>query len=86
MPVLVLTVPEDLHKLLQYRGPASVTPLCKLRRVMVMTVDLPFVFVVAVLCTEHRRANRAREMFNVILSFQGRNVGSTKSAATIEAQ
>lgn len=50
-----------------------------------MTVDLPFVFVVAVLRTENGWANRAGEMLNVILSFQGRNVGSTKSAAAIEA-
>ena len=50
-----------------------------------MTVDLPFVFVIAVLRTENGRTNRARKVFDVILSFQGRNVGSTKSAATIEA-
>lgn len=85
MPVLILTIPEDLYKLLQYRGSASVTPLCKLRRVVVMTVDFPFVFIVAVLRTENRRAHGTREMFNMIFSFQGRNVGSTKSAATVEA-
>lgn len=50
-----------------------------------MTVDFPFMFVITVLRTENGRANRAREVFNVILSFQGRNVGSTKSAATIKA-
>ena len=42
-----------------------------------MTVDLPFVFVIAVLRTEDGRTNRAREMFDVILPFQRRNVGST---------
>lgn len=50
-----------------------------------MAVDLPFVFIIAVLRTENGRANRAGEMLNVVLSFQGRNVGSTKSAAAIEA-
>ena len=50
-----------------------------------MTVDLPFVLVIAVLRTENGGTDRAREVFNVILSFQGRNVGSTKSAAAVEA-
>lgn len=84
--MLVLTVSEDLHELLQDGGPASVAPLGKLRRVVVVTVDLPFVFVIAVLRAENGWAHRAREMFNVILSLQGGDVGSPESAAAIEAQ
>ena len=42
-----------------------------------MTVDFPFVFVIAVLRTEDGRTNGAREMFNVVLPFQGRDVGPT---------
>ena len=84
--MLILAIPEDLHKLLQNRGSASIAPLSKLRRIVVVTIYFPFMLVVAVLCTENRGADRAGKVFNMILSFQSRNVGSTKSAAAIKAE
>lgn len=74
MPVLVLTVTKDLDKLLKNCRLTSVTLLSKLGGVVVMTVNLPIVFVVAVLRAEDCRAEGAGEMVNVIFPLQRRDV------------
>lgn len=86
VPVLILPVAENLHKLLQYGGLAAITSLCEARRVVVMTVDVSVVLVVAVLCAERRRAHRAREMVDVVLSIQRRHVRASKGATALVAQ
>lgn len=54
--MLVLSVSEDLNELLQNRRLTAVTPLGKLGRVMVVTVDAALVLVVAVRGAENGRA------------------------------
>lgn len=49
VPMLVLTVPEYLDKLLQNGGLAAVAALCELGGIMVVAVDISVMFVVAVL-------------------------------------
>lgn len=54
MPMLILSISEDLDKLLKNCRLTSVALLSKLGRVMIMTVDLSIVFIVAVLSTKDR--------------------------------
>lgn len=49
VPMLVLTVPEYLDKLLENGGLTAVTALCELGGIMVVAVDISVMFVVAVL-------------------------------------
>ena len=53
MPVLVCSVSEDLHELLEDSCLAAFTSLRKLGRVVVVTIDFPSVLVIAILCTEN---------------------------------
>lgn len=72
--MLILAVTEYFNKLFQYGCLASVAPLGKLRRIMVMTVDVSIMFVITVLCSKHGGTERACEMVHMILSVQGGNV------------
>lgn len=72
--MLILTVAEYLNELLKNCCLAAVTSLSKLRRVMVMTVDLTIVFVVAVLRSKYGRTHRAGEVVDVVFAIKGRNV------------
>ncbi len=64
--MLILTIAEDLDKLLQNRCMAPITPLSELCRVMVMAVHVPIVLVITILSAEDRWAHRTCEMINVI--------------------
>lgn len=75
--MLILTVTENLDKLLKNRPLTSVTFLSKLGGVMVVAVDLPVVFVVAVLSAKDGRTKRTCEMVDVIFSLQGRDIRSS---------
>lgn len=68
MPVLVLSIPEYFHELLQNSSLAAIAALCELCRVMVMTVDLVIVLVVAVLGAENCRAHRTCEVIYMVLA------------------
>ena len=46
MPTLILHIPIDLHKLLQNRTIATRTLGRESGRIMEMTIDVPFMFVV----------------------------------------
>lgn len=74
VPVLVLTVTEDLDKLLKNCRLTTVALLRELGGVMVVAVDLPIVFVVAVLRAEDGRTEGAREVVDVVFSLQGRDI------------
>lgn len=74
MPVLVLPVAEYLDKLLKYGRLASAASLGELGGVVVVAVDLALVLVVAVLGSKDRRAQRAREVLDVVFSFERRDV------------
>lgn len=68
VPVLVLAITEDLDKLLKNCRLTSVALLGKLGGIVVVAVNLAIVFVVAVLGTEHGRAERAGEVVDVVLA------------------
>jgi hypothetical protein len=75
MPVLVLAVAEDLDELLQNGGLAAIAALGELGRVVVVAVYLAIVLVIAVLSAEHRGAQGAGEVVDVILAVERGNVG-----------
>jgi hypothetical protein len=53
MPMLVLSISENLNKLLQDGRLAPITPLGELGRIMVMAVNVSVMFVVAILSAEY---------------------------------
>lgn len=53
---------------------AAVAPLSELRRVVEMTVHLPFMFVIGILGAKHRWAHRTGKVLNVVLAIQSRDV------------
>lgn len=67
MPVLVLSIAEDLNKLFQDGGMATITLLCKLCRIMVVTIYIPFMFIIGILCSKNRGTDRTSKMFDVVL-------------------
>lgn len=71
MPVLILTIAEYLNKLFKDRGVTAVASLGELCRVMVVAVDLAFMFIVGILGTEDSWTHRAGEVFDMILAVQG---------------
>ena len=74
MPMLILTIPEDLDELFQNGSLAAVTLLGELGRVVVVAVDAAFVFIVRVLCAEDGRTNTASKMFDVVFPIQSSDV------------
>lgn len=85
VPVLILTVPKDLHKLFQDCRLTAIAPLRVLGGVVIVAIDLSLVFVVAVLGTKDGGAHRAGEMFNMIFAVESGNVGTAKSTTTFVA-
>ena len=72
--MLILAVPEDLDKLLKYGGLAAVTSLSKGCRVVIMTIDVAFVLIIAVLCSEDCRAYRACKVLDMVFTLQSCDV------------
>lgn len=68
--MLILSISEDLDKLLKNCRLTSVALLSELGGVMIMAVDLSIVLIVAVLSTEHGRTERTGKMVDVILSLE----------------
>jgi hypothetical protein len=86
MPVLVLTVAEDLDKLFEDGGLTPTAALGELGGVVVVAVNVAIVLVIAILGAEHGRAQGAGKVVNVILTLEGRDVGSPQRAAALMAQ
>lgn len=86
MPVLVLSVPEDLNELLQYGGLAAVASLSELCRIVIVAVYLSFVFVVAILSSKNGRAHGTGEVLDMVLALQRRNVRASQCATTVETE
>ena len=82
--MLVLAVSEDFDKLLQNCSLAAVTSLRILRRVVIVAVDLSFVFIVAVLSAKDCRAYRAGKMLDMVFSIKCGDVRSTKRTSAFE--
>jgi hypothetical protein len=74
MPMLVDSISIDFDKLLENGRLASIATLSKLRRVMVMTVDLSLMLIVAVLGPEYSWTNGAGEVFDMVFPLEGGNV------------
>ena len=66
--MLILSIAENLHKLLKNSSMTSMTALGKLGRVVKVTVDSSLVFIVGVLSSEHSWAYRAGEMFDMVFA------------------
>lgn len=84
--MLVLSITEDLDKLLKNCRLTSITFLCKLGGVVVVAINLSIVLVIAILGAKDGSTKRACEVVNVIFPFQGRNVGSPEGATTLIAE
>lgn len=84
--MLVLSVPEDFHELLQNGSLTTVASLSKLCRVVIVAVHLSFVFVVAILSPKDGRAHGTSEVFDVVLALKRRNVRASQCATTLEAE
>lgn len=72
--MLILTIPEYFHKLFENGCLTSIAALSELCRIVEMTIDLAIVFVVAVLRAKYGWAHGAREMIDVILLIQSRDI------------
>ena len=81
--MLVLSVPENLYKLLQDCRMAAITSLCESGRIVEVAVDFAFVFVIAVFSTESCRTNRASEVINVVLVVESCDIGASQSTSAI---
>jgi hypothetical protein len=86
MPVLVLSVAEDLHELLENGRLAAITALCELCRVVVVAIDIAVVLIVAILSAEDGRAKGACEVVYMVFAIESGYVGSSKGTPTLIAQ
>jgi len=78
MPMLVLAVSVNLHKLLQDRGPAACALDSVAEGVVVVTKDLAIMFIVRVLRPKNGRADRARKVLDMVLVIQSGNVAPSQ--------
>ena len=72
--MLVLTIAEDFYKLFYNGSLTAVASLCKFGRVMIVTVDISFVLVVAVLGAKDGGTDRTGEVLNVVFPLEGGDV------------
>ena len=66
VPTFIPIVPIDLHELLEDRTVATGTLRCKARGIMEVAVHVIFMFVVRVLGSENRWADRTRKMLDMV--------------------
>lgn len=85
MPVLVLTVPEDLDELLKNGGLAAIAALRELGGIVIVAVHLAVVLVVAVLGAEYGGAQGAGEVIDVVFALEGCDVGPSQRSAALMA-
>jgi hypothetical protein len=72
--MLILTIAENLHELLENSSLTTTASLGKLSRVMEVAEHMSFVFIVAVFGSKRGWANRAGEMLNMILVIECCNI------------
>jgi hypothetical protein len=75
--MLVLSIAENLHELLQNRSVTAVASLGELRRVVVMAIYFALVLIVRVLCAKNCGTDRAGKMLNVVLAVQCGDIRSS---------
>lgn len=66
--MLILSVPEDFDKLLQYSCVASVAFLREPGRIVVVAIDASLMFVITVLRPKYCWTYRTRKVLDVILA------------------
>lgn len=86
MPVLIHAIAKNFNELLENSRLTAVALLCECGGVMVVAVDVAFVFVVRVLCAKDSGTNAAGEMLNVILAIECCDIRSTQRTTACEAQ
>jgi hypothetical protein len=67
MPMLILTIAENLHELLQNRCMTPVASLSKLGGIVEMAINPALMLIIRVLGAKNRWANGASEMLDVVL-------------------
>lgn len=86
VPVLILTIAINLNELLENGSLTSIAALSKLRRVVIVAVNLLFVLIIAVLSAKYGWTHRAREVVDMVFVVKRRNVRSTKGGVALVAQ
>ena len=66
VPMLILTIAKDLNELFQDGGVTAIASLGEFGGVVVVAVYIALVLVVAVLCAEHCRTDRAGKVLDVV--------------------
>ena len=84
--MLVLSISENLDKLLENGRLAAIAPLGKLGRVVVVAVDTALVLVVAVRGAEDGRTDGTGKVLDVVFAVKSGDVGAAQSLSTLEAQ
>ena len=86
MPILICSIAEILHGLLQNRCFTSITDPGPSHRVMIKTVSGTVVFVIASVSSKHPIAVRASKMPDVIFPVKCFDVIAAECLSTFEAQ
>lgn len=81
MPVLILSIPKYLDKLLEDSCLAAIAPLGEPCRIVVMAENVALMFVVAVLGAKDGGTDGAGEVLDVVFPVQGGDVGSSQSTS-----
>ena len=68
--MLILAVSEDFNELLEDGCLATIAPLGELGRIVIVTVHSSVVLIIAVLRTEHGRADRTSKVLNVVFAVE----------------
>lgn len=86
MPVLILTITEDLHELFQDGRLTAITALGKLGGIVVVTVYATLVLVVAVGRAEDGGAYGAGEMLDMVFAVESCNIRASEGLSAFEAE
>ena len=86
MPVLIDSIAEDLHELLEDCCLAPIALLRKICAVMEVAVDIAVMFVVGVLGAEDGWADGAGEVLDVVFAVESCYIRATQSTAAVVAE
>ncbi len=86
MPVLILSISENLDELLQNGSLAAVASLSELSGIVIVAVDLSFMFVVAILSPKNGWADRTGEVLDMVLALKRRDIRTAQCATTLETE
>jgi hypothetical protein len=86
VPVLILSISENLDELLQNGSLAAVASLSELSGIVIVAVDLSFMFVVAILSPKNGWADRTGEVLDMVLALKRRDIRTAQCATTLETE